>query len=269
MVARRRPLALLSALLLALALALAACGGGATAPEPTEPPIAGKKLPGEQVPTADAGDPTPSEGEEEGDPEAHLDGSRELGGESAPFTATTITGVWPDESWQIEELAGDACAGRAPEISRGVLGEDYFGCGAEEDRLIACKQVAGEEALCVRDPLEKTAVRIHSPAIVGFTAPAPEAPKPLLVVLADGTTCTPVPRDDVDHHAGRQSWLHCGEYSALLLDFASASFYFDPSGPVWTAELGVGGAAPTVVEVRTIIYAGTPEDVEAQGFQVG
>ena len=261
MAAHRRPLALLSALL--LALVLAACSGAAPPPEPEppEPPSAGSDLPGHQVPSVDADAPVPSEGE----PGAHVDGS----GEGAPLTATTITGVWPDQSWQIEELEGDACADRAPQISRWVLGENYFGCGAEEDLLIACKQVQGDEALCVRDPLEKTAVRIHSPAIDGFTAPSPEAPLPLMVILADGTTCTPVARDGIDHHAGRQSWLYCGENAALLLDISTASYYFDPSGKVWTADLGVGGAAPTTVEVREIIYAGTPEDVQAQGFHVG
>jgi hypothetical protein len=186
-----------------------------------------------------------------------------------PFTATTITAVWPDSTWQIQEIEGDACAGSPPAITRWALGEDFFACGADEDLLIACRQTEGEEALCVRDPLEKTAVRIHSPAVEGFTAPAPEDPLPLLVLLADGTTCAPVPRDDLEHHSGRQSWLHCGETSALLLDFTTASRYFDSADAIWTAELGVGGAEPTEVEVRALIYAGTPEDVEAQGFIVG
>lgn len=257
---RRLPTALLSALL--LVLGLAACDGSAPPPTDAETPIAGRNLPCHQVPSVDAEEGSSSAQ----DPAAHVEAGS---GGGAPLTATTITGVWPDESWQIEELAGDACAGRPPSISRWVLGEDYFGCGNEEDHLIACKQVTGDEALCVRDPLEKTAVRIHSPAIDGFTAPAPESPQPLLVALADGTACTPVARDDMDHHAGRQSWLYCGENSALLLDLATASDYFDPDGAVWTAELGVAGAAPTVVEVRTILFAGTPEDVAAQGFTVG
>ena len=260
--ARRRPSALLSALALTLTLLLSACGGNPPAPTDPETPISGRTQPGHRMPSADAEDSTAATPE----PGAHVEPGS---GGGVPLTATTITGVWPDESWQIDQLPGDACASRAPTISRWVLGEDYFGCGAEEDRLIACKQLAADEALCVRDPLEKTAVRIHSPAIDGFTAPAPESPQPLLVDLADGTTCTPVARDDMDHHAGRQSWLYCGENSALLLDLATASDYFDPSDAVWTAQLGVGGAAPTVVEVRTIIYAGTPEDVMAQGFTVG
>ncbi|WP_299301451.1 hypothetical protein [uncultured Brachybacterium sp.] len=247
---------------------MAACSDGdAPAPQPSEfePPPAGQNAPPKRVPSAEGGGADPSDG---GGTGAHVEsGDRDESDE--PPTATTITGVWPDQSWQIEELEGDACADRAPQISRWVLGKNYFSCGATEDLLIACKQVQGDEALCVRDPLEKTAVRIRSPAIDGFTAPAPEDPLPLMVVLAEGSICTPVPRDSIEHHAGRQSWLYCGENSALLLDITTANSYFDPSGEVWTADLGVGGAAPTVVEVREIIYAGTPEDVEAQGFRAG
>lgn len=272
MAAHHRLSTLLSALLLALLLAFSvtACSDATTSPPPVTPQETAPSrpdLPPQQVPTAEGHRAGPSDGGGSG---AHVDsGNGDTEGSAVPPAATTITGVWPDQSWQIEELGGDACAGRAPQISRWVLGKNYFGCGAEEDLLIACKQVQGDEALCVRDPLEKTAVRIHSPAIDGFTAPSPEAPLPLMVILADGTTCTPVARDGIDHHAGRQSWLYCGENAALLLDISTASYYFDPSGKVWTADLGVGGAAPTTVEVREIIYAGTPEDVQAQGFHVG
>ena len=218
----------------------------------------------QQVPTIEAEATAPAEADDGGPALVGPDGR-----EDDPFSATVITGVWPDESWTIAELEDDACGDRPPQISRWALGEDYFACGDPDDQLIACKQETADTALCVSDPLEKTAVHIQDPAIESFTAPAPEDPLPLMVILADGTTCTPVPRDVLDHHEGRQSWLHCGENSALLLDLATASTYFDPHGPIWTADLGVGGAAPTEVEVREIIYAGTPQDVEAQGFRAG
>lgn len=268
-----RALTALLGVLLLLSGGLTACheaadedlGGEATAPVPVV-----ADAPARPVPTVQPASTLPSDGGGQDVPpdhEGHLTGSGT--GTDSPLTRTRITGVWPDASWTIEELPGDACAAKAPTISRWALGEDYFGCGAEEDGLIACTQVQGDEALCVLDPLERTAARIHSPAIEGFTAPAPEDPQPLMVVLADGMICEPVARDDVEHHAGRQSWLYCGENAALLLDLETASMYFQTDGPVWTAELGVGAAAPTTVPVRAILYAGTPEDVQAQGFVVG
>lgn len=267
--AARAVTALLGVLLLLLS-GLTACheaadeglDGEATAPVPVL-----ANSPARPVPTVEPASSDPSDDGGQQAPERH--GRLTVSGTDAPLTRTQITGVWPDASWTIEELPGDACAAKAPEISRWVLGEDYFSCGAEEDGLIACKHVQGDEALCVRDPLERTAVRIHSPAIESFTAPSPEAPLPLMVVLADGMICEPVARDDVEHHEGRQSWLYCGENAALLLDLETASMYFQIDGPIWTAELGVGAAAPETVQVRAILYAGTPEDVQAQGFVVG
>lgn len=264
MLSRPRVVFLAGALLCAALLAACGDGPGELPGTPSaEAPIPSPEASPQQVPSVEQGEPVPT------DPE-HSTRARVEGSSShSPLTATTITGVWPDESWQIEESAGDACGDRPPEISRWALGEDYFTCGPEEDRLLACHQVEGDEALCVRDPLQRTAVRIHSPGIEEFTAPAPEGALPLLVVLEDGTTCSAVLRDDREHHGGRQSWLYCGENSALLLDAATASRYFDPSSAIWRAELGRRGGPPTTVDVRTIIYAGTPEDVREQGFEVG
>ncbi|AXK46755.1 hypothetical protein [Brachybacterium saurashtrense] len=252
-----------AALLLALALGACHAGDGPAEETPSAAPPApertGVPTP-QQLPTADAPSEEPSGTGTPG----------EAGTRRAPVTATEITGIWPDGTWALhEELEGDACGDSPPVISRWALGQDYFTCGAPEDRLLACKQESDDRALCVRDPMEKTAVRIRSPGIEGFTAPAPEDPLPLMVILADGTTCAPVPRDDLEHHAGRQSWMHCGEGAALLLDLTTASRYFEVEGAVWTVDLGVGRSEPVEVEVREVLYAGTPEDVAAQGFTAG
>ena len=261
MLARRRAAGLAGALLCA-ALLGACTDGGDPAPTTEPSPIAGPEEPPRQMPTAD-GEHHPSA------PRRSTGARIEGSASSEPLTATSITGVWPDESWQIEEIPGDACGDRPPEISRWALGEDYFTCGAEEEQLLACHRTEGDEALCVRDPLTRSAALIRSPGIAEFTAPAPEGVLPLAVVLEGGMTCSAVPRDDREHHAGRQSWLHCGETSALLLDSATASRYFDPSGAVWRGDLGRRGHSPTTVNIRTILYAGLPDDVAEQGFDQG
>ena len=158
--------------------------------------------------------------------------------------------------------AEDERAGTAAD-SRWALGTTA--CGDPDDRLIACKQETADGAVRERPARED--------GRASRTPRSSHRPPPRRIAAADGHPrrrhhLHPVPRDDLDHHEGRQSWLH-GENSALLLDLATASTYLDPHGPIWTADLGVGGAAPTEMEVREIIYAGTPQDVEAQGFRAG
>ena len=189
-----------------------------------------------------------------------------------PLTRTRVAGIWPDEDWEIVDLPGDACAGTLPEATHWAIGEDFFRCGSADKRLLVCRAVEGGqvgEALCVRDPLTRSAARIRSSMLVGFTSHASEMPNPLVVVLADGTQCGAVPRDDLEHRAGRQSWLHCGADSALLLDQTTATLYFDREEPVWTAELEEHGGEPRRVEVREVLFAASDEDLREWGFTAG
>ncbi|MBB5832859.1 hypothetical protein [Brachybacterium aquaticum] len=272
-----RAAALLAAALL-LAGMLAACGGSVEEPAPTaQDTIPARVGEPRQVPVASApsgsDEGTAGKGSSAGGPTdgAASDGEAADGRApgAAPPTRTRISGVWPDESWQVEELPGDACEGRAPQRTRWAIGEARFACGAPADLLIACAPVGGDEALCLQDVSERRAARIHSPAIAGYAEPAMEQPHPMLVVLADGTICEAVGRDDMDHNAGRQSWLHCGEDSALLLDQRSASEYFDREDGLWTAELGVGARAPRTVAVREAVFAATEEDLDEHGWELG
>lgn len=110
---------------------LAACGGSVEEPAPTaQDTIPARVGEPRQVPVASA--PSGSDGEPEGEGPADgaTDGSGSAGGDAAGVgppgpalpTSTRISGVWPDESWQIEEIPGDACEGRAPSAPGGRSG---------------------------------------------------------------------------------------------------------------------------------------------------
>lgn len=264
-----RALALSSALL--LGAVLTGCGPERAAPEQagtstTAPAtVAVRQDAPQEVPLAPVSSPPAGQGED-------LAASGRSSAEDPPLTSTRVAGIWPDEDWEIVDLPGDACAGTLPEGTDWAIGEDYFRCGSADKRLLVCRAVQGGkagEALCVRDPLTRTAARIRSSMLVGFTSPASEMPNPLVVVLADGTQCGAVPRDDLEHRAGRQSWLHCGADSALLLDQTTATLYFDREEPVWTAELEEHGGEPRRVEVREVLFAASDEDLRDWGFTAG
>lgn len=245
--------------------ALTGCAEEAADEEPSAPAptIAVRRAAPQEVPSAVGGDPE------------EVPSTAGLGApipDEEPLTRTKVHVIWPDESWEIADLPGDACAGSLPTGTDWALGEDFFRCGSAHKRLLVCRAVDGGEpgeALCVRDPLTRSAARIRSTMLMGYTAHASEMPNPLVVVLADGTQCGAVPRDDVEHRAGRQSWIHCGGSAALLLDQSTATVYFDHEEPVWTAELEVHGSDPRRVEVREVLYAGTPEDLREWGFTIG
>lgn len=267
-----RALALSSALL--LGAVLAGCGPERAAPEQagtstTAPAtVAVRQDAPQEVPLAPAPDPTSPSPAQDADPTA----SGTAVAEDPPLTRTRVAGIWPDEDWEIADLPGDACAGTLPEGTDWAIGEDYFRCGSADKRLLVCRAVQGGEAgeaLCVRDPLTRTAARIRSSMLVGFTSHASEMPNPLVVVLADGTQCGAVPRDDLEHRAGRQSWLHCGADSALLLDQTTATLYFNREEPVWTAELEEHGGEPRRVEVREVLFTASDEDLREWGFTAG
>lgn len=266
-----RALALSGALL--LGAVLTGCLAGPAAPEATESTsapatIAVRQDAPQEVPLApDPSPTTPSAGQHE-DPAV----SGRTSAEDPPLTRTRVAGIWPDEDWEIVDLPGNACAGSLPRATDWAVGEDYFRCGSADKRLLVCRAVEGGqagEALCVRDPLTRSAARNRSSMLVGFTSHASEMPNPLVVVLADGTQCGAVLRDDLEHCAGRQSWLHCGADSALLLDQTTATLYFDREEPVWTAELEEHGGEPRRVEVREVLYAASDEDLREWGFTAG
>lgn len=245
-----RPLRVWQALIAAAASAmlLVACGGGpddAAAP-PTEEG------------TAEASDG----GSVDSEPSASDDGGQEEPNEAA----TTISFVWPDDSWQIEELDENPCANGFIGPSPFGEGPDYFTCGPTAAGLIACHATDGE-TLCVRNHADKQAVRFRSPEADGFSAPPPEdGASPVGAVLADGTTCNMVAHDHMPHAEGRSSWLHCEDGESALLTLEEGSMeYFDTTVQPWTAELGVGTEEPTIVEVSDVIYLATPEDAQADG----
>lgn len=259
--------ALLASLL--LIGALPGCTGDPVAEETTPPAAISPVHDDPQaVPSADGGTAPadPEVGVPSSDPSAHAPSDDD------PQTATVVRRMWPDADWSVTDLPGNACAGTLPEATDWGLGEDYFRCGTPDRGLLVCHVVEGGErgdALCVRDPLAKEAVRIRAGMLDSFTSFATEMPYPLVVVLADGTVCSATLRDDVEHRGGRQSWLHCGEDSALLLDQSTATVYFDHEEPVWTAQLARGMDAPEEVPVREVYFAATEEDMNQHGFAQG
>lgn len=266
---RSSPIALFASLLLAAVLSGCLGSDPAEAPAPDsdpDPSVEADQEAPTALPEASAPEDSESTTEEttEGDPSAEAEEESASAGDRE-LDKTVLTMVWPDESWDIEEISEDPCATSGPTISRMGLGEDYFTCGSDEMNLVACKQVEGDEALCVQNVMERKAARIHSPAAQTHTSPPAEGAIPMGVILADGTTCSYVMGDHMSHYEGRQSWVHCGENAALLLDLVDALSYFDPSEDVWTAELGVGMQPPETVDVAEIIYVATPEDAEDQG----
>lgn len=274
---RHSPIALFASLL--LAAALSGCLGPERAPESppgpeTEQSVETEEAPHE-LPTVDDSDGTSEDAEGETaaggteDSGAEASGGQQGAGtpseDGRQIDKTVLTMVWPDETWEIQEISEDPCKEGEATISRMGLGEDYFTCGPTAMGLAACKQVSDQEALCVQNVMERKAARIHSPAAETHTSPPAEGVIPMGVILADGTTCSYVTHDHMDHHEGRQSWVHCGENAALLLNLTDGSGYFDADGEVWTAELAVGMQPPETVDVAEVIYVATPEDAGAQG----
>ena len=245
-----RPLRVWQALIAgaASAVLLVACGGGVD----------------------DAASPPPEEGSAEasdgGSVDSEPSASDDSGQEEPNEAATTISFVWPDDSWQIEELDENPCADGFISPSPFGDGPDYFTCGPTAAGLIACHATGGE-TLCVRNHADKQAVRFRSPEADGFSAPPPEdGASPVGAVLEDGTTCNMVAHDHMPHAEGRSSWLHCEDGESALLTLEEDSMeYFDTTQQPWTAELGVGTEEPTIVEVSDVIYLATPEDAQADG----
>ncbi|WP_106505638.1 hypothetical protein [Brachybacterium timonense] len=254
-----RPFRVWQALIAAAASAmlLAACGGGAD--DAAAPP------PGEDTAEASDGGSVDSEpGASDGGSVDSEPSASDAGGQEEPNeAATTISFVWPDDSWQIEELDENPCANGFIGPSPFGDGPDYFTCGPTAAGLIAC-HANGGETLCVRNHADKQAVRFRSPEADGFSAPPPEdGASPVGAVLEDGTTCNLVAHDHMPHAEGRSSWLHCEDGESALLTLEEGSMeYFDTTEQPWKAELGVGTEEPTIVEVSDVIYLATPEDAQ-------
>lgn len=176
------------------------------------------------------------------------------------------TAVWPDSSWTITDYGSDdPCRMSTAEPSPYAAGADYFMCGSTAASLRACKHTTGDEALCVNDPADKKATRIHSASAKGFHSAAPKDPSPVGAVLADGTVCSPMNHDHGQHYQNRMGWLSCSDDRVLLTDEATKSHYFDTSKPVWTAEaVPASGPVPsTQVQVREVRFVATPDDAQA------
>lgn len=277
---RRRLLTVLAALPLLL-LGVTACGGASQetpsasasgSEEPTTPTEEATSGDDEDSPTeessptsieatragddASTGDPTePEDGTDDGTAD---DGGATSEDAAAPDPGSTeITTLWVDDSWTIEERDDDPCSFSGATVSPYSEQTEVFTCGATADSLLACMFEEGDTAVCITDPLERTALRFDSPTArdaldTGLEVEA--EPIPLTVELEDGALCATVAHDQDTHWGGRFSWYRCDDGSELLTDEDIATTFAE--GDPWTVQRSVDQGAPEDTAVAVMSFAG-------------
>jgi len=207
---------------------------------------------------AETGDPTePEDGADDG-----AAGSTRPDDAPAPAPApapgsTELTTLWVDDSWTIEERDDDPCSFSGATVSPYSEQEDVFTCGATADSLLACMIEDGDTAVCITNPLERTAMRFDSPTARDALDAGLEVegePIPMTVELADGALCATVSHDHDTHWDGEFSWYRCDDGSELLTD-EDITHTFDEGEP-WTVQRSVDTGAPEETAVAVVAFAG-------------
>lgn len=208
----------------------------------------------------DSDSPSSSDDASEGSGDDSDEGSDDGSG-STGQGATTISDLWPDDTWTIEDLGEDLCEMGGKTRSPFASDDDMFVCGPTAAGVEACDMTEGSEVLCITDPLEHMAVRFDSP-----TAQSQDDMDqgdgdllPLFVTLddgsADGVTCATISHDHDRHWHDKLSWYRCDDGSELLTDELIEET-FDRSDDTWTVQRSVDKKKPETVSVMDAVFAG-------------
>lgn len=173
--------------------------------------------------------------------------------------ATTISTVWVDDSWTVEQLTDDLCAQGGLTESTFSKQDEIFTCGPTAASAKACTFADGGKTTCITDPLGRKAIRFTSPTVDNWDGqmhPRGQEVIPMYVVLDDDTTCAVASHDHGQHWQGRFSWYPCRDGSELLAD-EMIEDTFDSDAAAWTVDRSVDQGKPTSTRVKTAVYAGT------------
>lgn len=243
----------------ALTLALGGCGVLGGGEEDVASPTT-EETTAEETTTEDATteEDTPSDEATTDDATTEEDSTTEETSSDAPSAgATEIRKVWPDDSWDVQDVGEDLCGTMTPSASPWTLDDDLFLCGPTAAGLHACALEEGDSVLCVVDATSRTGARFDSPVAAGSDPsewePA-ENPLPLYVELEGGATCAVISHDHDDHYEDMFSWYACDDGSELLTDEDIANTF--EQGEAWTAQCSVDKGAPETVAVRVAAFAG-------------
>ena len=173
--------------------------------------------------------------------------------------ATTISTVWVDDSWTVEQLTDDLCAQGGLTEATFSKQDEIFTCGPTAASAKACTFADGGKTTCITDPLGRKAIRFTSPTVDNWDGqmhPRGQEVIPMYVVLDDDTTCAVASHDHGQHWQGRFSWYPCSDGSELLAD-EMIEDTFDSDAAAWTVDRSVDQGKPTSTRVKTAVYAGT------------
>ena len=173
--------------------------------------------------------------------------------------ATTISTVWVDDSWTVEQLTDDLCAQGGLTEATFSKQDEIFTCGPTAASAKACTFADGGKTTCITDPLGRKAIRFTSPTVDNWDGqmhPRGQEVIPMYVVLDDDTTCAVASHDHGQHWQGRFSWYPCSDGSELLTD-EKIEDTFDSDAAAWTVDRSVDQGKPTSTRVKTAVYAGT------------
>ena len=173
--------------------------------------------------------------------------------------ATTISTVWVDDSWTVEQLTDDLCAQGGLTEATFSKQDEIFTCGPTAASAKACTFADGGKTTCITDPLGRKAIRFTSPTVDNWDGqmhPRGQEVIPMYVVLDDDTTCAVASHDQRQHWQGKFSWYPCSDGSELLTD-EKIEDTFDSDAAAWTVDRSVDQGKPTSTRVKTAVYAGT------------
>lgn len=227
---------------------------------------------GEPSESQDDGSDGPSQGSEGDDGDDGDDGSDRHDGSdgsegngTAGSTAkgsTSITTLWVDETWSIEDAGEDLCAMGGKTRSPFAEDDDMFVCGPTAAGAEACDIAQGTEVVCITDPLRHAAIRFDSPTAGEDDMDQGDGDLiPLFVTLddgsADGLTCETISHDHDTHWHDKLSWYRCEDDSELLTDdLIEETFDRGDDGSSWTVQRSVDKKAPKQTPVTQAVFAG-------------
>ncbi|MGY5764716.1 hypothetical protein ACXET9_05890 [Brachybacterium sp. DNPG3] len=175
--------------------------------------------------------------------------------------ATEIALIWPDDSWDMQEVGTDLCDGgdfSSISPSGYSMQEDMFTCGTTASSLLACLVDDDATVVCITNGTGKTGVTFSSPTAVDddTTVYASEGvPLPLYVDLVDGTRCTALSHDHDQHWDDWFSWYSCDDGSELLTELEIFGT-FDERSDLWTVQRSTDKGEPVEDHVAVASFAG-------------
>lgn len=150
------------------------------------------------------------------------------------------------------------------EPSPGAVDANIEECSPSAAYAVACWKTAGaHHALCLRSPRSHTLARVRLSGSFAKTAPAKHRSRaPLMIILADGTTCTI--RDGgawgtLKSHPHWNGSYSCSKHGVVWAAPHASHYGINESSPSWTVHTGPGGGkgSLTVRAVKRAYFVGT------------